>query len=65
MTLTADGFVWRALLTGTAPGGRLRAHTCAVVTLSDTGRVARTDEYLDPAGLAPLTTAAVATAVRR
>jgi ketosteroid isomerase-like protein len=65
MILTADGFVWRALLTGTAPGGRLRAHTCAVVTLSDAGRVARADEYLDPAALAPLAVAAAATAVRR
>jgi ketosteroid isomerase-like protein len=51
---TATGFVWQAVLTGTAPGGPLRAHTCMVVTLSPSGRVARTDEYLDPAALAAL-----------
>ena len=65
LTLTCDGFVWQSLLTGTAPGGRLRAHTCVVVTLSDTGRVARTDEYLDAAALAPLATAPTPATARR
>jgi ketosteroid isomerase-like protein len=55
VTPTATGFVWQAVLTGTAPGGPLRAHTCMVVTMSPSGRVARTDEYLDSAALAPLT----------
>src|SRR5437868_10037885 len=45
---TPEGFVWRAVLTGTAPDGPVRAHTCMVVTLSDTGNVQRVDEYLDP-----------------
>ena len=39
----------------TAPGGPLRAHTCTVVTLPASGRVVRTEEYLDSAALAPLT----------
>ena len=51
---TVDGFVWRAILTGTAPGGPLRAHTCVVATVSDRGLVARLDEYLDPAAVAVL-----------
>jgi ketosteroid isomerase-like protein len=51
---TSDGFVWRALITGTAPGGPLRVHTCVVATLSDRGRLASAHEYLDPAGMAPL-----------
>lgn len=51
---TSDGFVWRAVLTGNAPGGAVRVHTCAVVTLSDSGKVRRTDEYLDASGLAAL-----------
>jgi ketosteroid isomerase-like protein len=55
VTTTASGFVWQAVLTGTAPGGPLRAHTCTVVTLSASGRVVRTEEYLDSAALAPLT----------
>ncbi len=46
---TADGWVSQTILTGTAPGGALRAHSCVVVTLDAGGRVARTDEYLDPA----------------
>lgn len=54
LSLTCDGFVWRAVITGTAPGGSLRVHTCVVVTLSDGGHVARTDEYLDAAALALL-----------
>jgi ketosteroid isomerase-like protein len=54
VTTTATGFVWQAVLTGTAPGGPLRAHTCMVVTLSASGRVIRTEEYLDSTALAPL-----------
>jgi hypothetical protein len=46
---TPTGFVWQAVITGTAPGGALRAHTCAVVTLSPAGKVARMDEYVDSA----------------
>jgi ketosteroid isomerase-like protein len=54
ITPTAQGFVWQAVMTGTAPGGVLRVQTCAVVSLSATGKVARTEEYLDAAALAPL-----------
>jgi ketosteroid isomerase-like protein len=46
---TSDGWVSQTILTGTAPGGPLRAHSCVVVTLDPDGMVARTDEYLDPA----------------
>lgn len=46
---TSDGWVSQTILTGTAPGGALRAHSCVVVTLDADGKVARTDEYLDPA----------------
>ena len=42
------------MITGTTPGGPVRAHTCMVVTLSASGKVQRTDEYLDPAALAAL-----------
>ncbi|MFI5042060.1 MAG: ketosteroid isomerase [Acidimicrobiales bacterium] len=52
---TAAGFVWQAVMRGTAPGGPLRAHTCLVVTLSPAGRIVRTDEYVDSAQLRPLT----------
>lgn len=52
---TPNGYVRRTILTGRAPGGPLRMHSCMVVTLSDAGRIARIDEYLDPAALAPLT----------
>jgi hypothetical protein len=51
---TPTGFVWQAVISGTAPGGRLQAHTCMVVTLSPTGKVARTEEYVDSAQLRPL-----------
>jgi uncharacterized protein len=46
---TSDGFIWQSVLTGTAPGGALRAHSCVIVTLNDEGLVTRLDEYLDPA----------------
>jgi ketosteroid isomerase-like protein len=51
---TPEGFVWQAVVTGTAPGGPVRAHTCMVVRLSSSGNVERTDEYLDPAALVAL-----------
>ena len=54
ITATTQGFVWQAIMTGTAPGGALRVHTCALVALSPAGKVARTEEYLDAAALAPL-----------
>ncbi|MCU1367974.1 MAG: nuclear transport factor 2 family protein [Ilumatobacteraceae bacterium] len=51
---TANGFVWQALMAGTAPAGVFSVHTCMVVTLSSRGLVTRTDEYLDPAALSVL-----------
>jgi hypothetical protein len=52
---TPEGFVWRSVLTGTAPAGALRVHSCIIVTLSGAGKVLRSDEYLDTAALAVLT----------
>jgi ketosteroid isomerase-like protein len=46
---TASGFVSQTILTGSAPGGELRAHSCVVVTLLDDGLVIRVEEYLDTA----------------
>jgi uncharacterized protein len=51
---TATGFVSQTILTGTAPGGPLRAHSVVVVTLNDDGLVTRVEEYLDPAQTAVL-----------
>ena len=51
---TPTGFVWQSRMVGTGPGGPVRAHTCVIVTLDDDGKVARTEEYLDAAALAPL-----------
>lgn len=51
---TPTGFVWQSLLTGTAPGGPLRVHSCVVVTLAADGEVQRIEEYLDSAALAVL-----------
>ena len=51
---TPTGFVWQAVMHGTGPGGPFRAHTCMVVTVSTAGKVARVEEYLDRAALAPL-----------
>jgi hypothetical protein len=51
---TPEGFVWRSVLTGTAPRGALRVHSCVIVTLSGSGKVLRSDEYLDTAALAVL-----------
>lgn len=44
---TPTGFVSQTVMTGTAPGGELRVHSCIVVTLDDDGRVTRVEEYLD------------------
>lgn len=54
ITPTAAGFVWQAVIAGNAPAGSFSAHTCMVVTLSPSGLVARTDEYIDPAALSVL-----------
>ena len=51
---TSAGFVWRAVLHGTGPGGPFRADTCMVAAVSPAGRVASLAEYLDPAALASL-----------
>jgi ketosteroid isomerase-like protein len=51
---TPTGYVWQAIITGTAPGGPIRAHTCMVVTVSEAGKVAHTAEYIDPAAMAAL-----------
>lgn len=51
---TPQGFVWQTIVTGQAPGGDMRAHTCVIVTLSDRGKVQRTEEYVDRAALDPL-----------
>jgi ketosteroid isomerase-like protein len=44
---TPTGFVSQTVMTGSAPGGELRVHSCVVVTLDDDGRVTRVEEYLD------------------
>jgi ketosteroid isomerase-like protein len=51
---TPTGFVSQTIMTGTAPGGPLRVHSCVVVTLDENGLVARVEEYLDPAQTAVL-----------
>lgn len=51
---TPEGFVWQAVLKGTAPGGPLRVHTCLVARGSPAGLVWRADEYLDPTAMAVL-----------
>lgn len=45
---TPTGFVSQTIMSGTAPGGPLRVHSCVVVTLDDDGMVTRVEEYLDP-----------------
>lgn len=51
---TETGFVQRHVLRGTGPSGApLELAACIVATVVD-GRIARTDEYLDSAALAPL-----------
>jgi len=51
---TSRGFVMQSILTGTAPGGPLRLHSCLVVTVDDNGLVTRIEEYLDTGQTAPL-----------
>lgn len=51
---TRTGFVSQTIMTGTAPGGALRAHSCVIVTLDDAGLVTRVEEYLDPTQVAVL-----------
>lgn len=51
---TPTGWVSQTIMTGDAPGGPLRVHSCVVVTLDDNGRITRVDEYLDAAQTAPL-----------
>jgi ketosteroid isomerase-like protein len=51
-----NGWFQRIVLRGRvrASGSELAAHNCAVVTLSDDGRISRIDEYVDPTFLAQL-----------
>jgi hypothetical protein len=51
---TSEGFVWEAIIRGTAKGGELAAHSCMVVRLDDEGRIVELDEYIDPASMKPL-----------
>ena len=51
---TPTGFVSQTIMSGTAPGGALRVHSCVVVTLDDDGLVSRVEEYLDPTQTAVL-----------
>ena len=51
---TPTGFVSQTIMTGTAPGGALRVHSCVIVTLDDDGLVTRVEEYLDPTQTAVL-----------
>jgi hypothetical protein len=51
---TSEGFVWEAIIRGTAKFGELAAQTCMVVTLNDDGLIMALDEYIDPASMKPL-----------
>lgn len=51
---TPSGFVSQTIMTGTAPGGPLRVHSCVIATLDDDGKVTRVEEYLDPTQTAVL-----------
>jgi hypothetical protein len=51
---TPSGFVSKSIMTGTAPGGPLRVHSCVIVTLDDDGLITRVEEYLDSAQTAAL-----------
>lgn len=51
---TPTGWVSQTVMTGTAPGGELRVHSCVIVTLNDAGLVTRVEEYLDTAQTAAL-----------
>jgi ketosteroid isomerase-like protein len=52
--LTPTGWVSQTVMTGTAPGGPLRVHSCVIVTLEGGGLVTRVEEYLDPTQTAVL-----------
>ena len=52
--ITDDGWVWEAVIRGTAPHGELAAHTCMVVRLDDNGLITELDEYIDPSAMKPL-----------
>lgn len=52
--VTEDGWVWEAVIRGTAPHGELAANTCMVVRLDADGRITSLDEYIDPAAMKPL-----------
>lgn len=52
--ITDDGWVWEAVIRGTAPHGELAAHTCMVVRLDDNGLISELDEYIDPSAMKPL-----------
>ncbi len=56
ITATANGWMWQAAITGTAPGGVLRAHTCMIATLNDDGLIVQLDEYIDPVQMQPVRT---------
>jgi uncharacterized protein len=51
---TTDGFVWQSILSGAAPGGTLRVHSCIVATLDADAKIVRVDEYLDTRQVAVL-----------
>lgn len=51
---TTTGFVSQTIMTGTAPGGELRVHSCVIVTMNNDGLVTRVEEYLDTAQTAAL-----------
>jgi hypothetical protein len=51
---TPTGWVSQTIMTGEAPGGPLRVHSCVVVTLTAEGLVQRVEEYLDPTQTAVL-----------
>jgi ketosteroid isomerase-like protein len=52
----STGWFQRIVLRGKvrASGHKLAAHNCAVIGLSDDGRITRIDEYVDPTMLAQL-----------
>lgn len=54
VTATANGWIWQAAITGTAPGGPLRAHTCMIATVNDDGLIVQLDEYIDPVQMLPV-----------
>lgn len=51
---TRTGWVSQSVMTGTAPGGSLRVHSCVIATLNNDGLMTRVEEYLDSAQTAVL-----------